>query len=52
MFVQSDLAIQVLFGQILEVFQLLGVIDIHFGHGGVQDGFATSCYLLVFLVRT
>ena len=49
LFVQSDLAVEVLFGQILEVFQLLGVIDIHFGHGGIQHRLAARSYLFILL---
>ena len=47
--VQGNLAIEVLFRQVLEVVKLLGMIRVHLCHGGVQHGLATRCHLLIFL---
>jgi hypothetical protein len=43
LFVKPDFAVEVFETETVKVFVFFGVVDVHFGHGCVEDSFASEC---------
>jgi hypothetical protein len=51
LFIKPNFAVEMFDAEVVEVFDFLGVVDVHFGHGCVEDCFTSQCEFCFLLNR-